>query len=163
MGCNPTRREVPGVQSPRHPRRNAHGCGSSCRSHTHDRPSPWLSGGFSLERSDPAVGMTPRRFLLLAAALYCLSVLFASCAERSPVAPDQTPGWLTALIHAFERDPVASPPLSITRYEYRAKSSTSYRSAAAISGARCIGRTEVCCATRTAASQGEATAAVRIF
>ena len=62
--------------------------------------------------------MEPRNFLLLAA-VCCLSLLLASCAERSPVAPDQTPRWLSALIHAFERDPVASPPLSITRYEYK--------------------------------------------
>ena len=63
----------------------------------------------------------PRRFLLLLLAdvLCCLSVLFVSCTNKSPVAPDQTPAWLTALIRTFERDPVASPALSITRYEYK--------------------------------------------
>lgn len=63
----------------------------------------------------------PRRFLLLLLAdvLCCLSVLFVSCTNKSPVAPDQAPAWLTALIRAFERDPVASPALSITRYEYK--------------------------------------------
>jgi len=63
--------------------------------------------------------MEPRRFLLFAAVLCCLYVLVASCADKSPVSPGRAPGWLTSLIRNFERDPVASPPLSITRYEYK--------------------------------------------
>jgi|SRR6266540_2384183 len=63
--------------------------------------------------------MKPRRFLLPAAVLCFVSILFVSCGDKSPVAPDQMPEWLTALIHTFETQPVADPPLSITRYEYK--------------------------------------------
>ena len=38
---------------------------------------------------------------VVAAVLCCLSVLLASCADKNPVAPDQTPGWLTALIRTI--------------------------------------------------------------
>ena len=63
--------------------------------------------------------MKPQHFLLLPSVFCLVSILFASCGDKSPVAPDRTPEWLTALIRTLESQPVASPPLSITRYEYK--------------------------------------------
>jgi hypothetical protein len=53
--------------------------------------------------------------------LSILCFLWVSCDEKSPVAPEPTPEWLTALIRNFEMQPVANPPVSITRYEYKSE------------------------------------------
>jgi hypothetical protein len=53
--------------------------------------------------------------------LCILSILCVSCAEKSPVAPEPQQEWLTALIRNFEMQPVANPPVSITRYEYKSE------------------------------------------
>ena len=51
--------------------------------------------------------------------LSILCILCASCDEKTPVAPEPTPQWLTTLIRNFEMQPVANPPVAITRYEYK--------------------------------------------
>jgi hypothetical protein len=51
--------------------------------------------------------------------LCVLCILCASCDEKTPVAPEPTPEWLTTLIRNFETQPVANPPVAITRYEYK--------------------------------------------
>lgn len=35
------------------------------------------------------------------------------------MAPERTPAWLAGLIRTFELQPVANPPVSITRYEFK--------------------------------------------
>lgn len=68
--------------------------------------------------------MQPQR--LLPSALGLLRTLFlvcifaASCGGKSPVAPE-TQEWLTALIRTLEQQPIANPPLSITRFEYKSE------------------------------------------
>jgi len=51
------------------------------------------------------------------------AVLFLSMALSSsrPTAPSSgdNPKWLTALIERLQREPVANPPASIVRYDYR--------------------------------------------
>src|SRR4029079_3846969 len=49
-----------------------------------------------------------------------LGVLSAACG-KNPLAPGATPERGTALTQTFERQPVANPPVSITRYEYEGK------------------------------------------
>jgi hypothetical protein len=50
-----------------------------------------------------------------------LCILCLSCGGQTPVAPESTREWLTALIRNFEKQPVANPPVSITRYEYKSE------------------------------------------
>ena len=57
--------------------------------------------------------MNWRRFLVACA------LLVAGCAAETPTAPDRLPVWLRSLIHDLEAAPVANPPASIARYEYR--------------------------------------------
>jgi hypothetical protein len=49
--------------------------------------------------------------------LVCL--LLVSCTHQNPTAPQGHPEWLTTLIRGFEGQPVANPPLSVTRYDYK--------------------------------------------
>ena len=51
--------------------------------------------------------------------LWILCALSPSCGGTSPVAPEPTQTWLPALIRTFEQQPVANPPASVTRYEYK--------------------------------------------
>jgi uncharacterized protein DUF6970 len=48
-----------------------------------------------------------------------LCALCLSCDGNTPVAPEPAQAWLPALIRDFEMQPVANPPVSITRYEYK--------------------------------------------
>jgi Domain of unknown function (DUF6970) len=61
--------------------------------------------------------MKPRRFRFCRFCILCL--LCVSCDENAPLAPEPAPEWLTALIRNIEMQPVANPPVSITRYEYK--------------------------------------------
>jgi hypothetical protein len=58
-----------------------------------------------------------RLFRLCVLCLLCL--LCVSCGHEAPVAPEPTQEWLTALIRNIEMQPVANPPISITRYDYK--------------------------------------------
>ena len=63
--------------------------------------------------------MKPRLFRLPAFCPLCvLCMLCISCDAKTPIEPESTPEWLTALIRDFEMRPVANSPASITRYEY---------------------------------------------
>jgi hypothetical protein len=49
--------------------------------------------------------------------------VIAACSGH-PVAPDMSPtppAWVTSLIHQFESEPVANPPASVARYEYKGR------------------------------------------
>jgi hypothetical protein len=66
--------------------------------------------------------LKPRRFgFCVCCPFWILCILCASCAEKTPVAPEPTQEWLKALILNFEMQPVANPPVSITRYEYQSE------------------------------------------
>jgi len=76
----------------------------------------------------PAEGGRPERGrgavdLLRQAILACVllaGMLFAAgCTAGGPAAPDPLPAWLTSLIRQLESEPVANPPASIARYDYR--------------------------------------------
>jgi hypothetical protein len=45
--------------------------------------------------------------------------LGAACATQGPVANESLPAWLRALTRELETQPIANPPASIVRYDYR--------------------------------------------
>ena len=45
--------------------------------------------------------------------------MVASACSSTPTAPDTSPSWLTALIARLESEPVANPPATIGRYDYK--------------------------------------------
>ena len=53
------------------------------------------------------------------AGLLCLLLASSALVSCSDAGPESLPGWRTELIEQLESQPLANPPLSITRYEYQ--------------------------------------------
>jgi uncharacterized protein DUF6970 len=66
-----------------------------------------------LVREFKAVKAMPRHLLLIA------GLFVGACGVQSPSAPEPLPAWLDSLIRELSNAPVANPPASIARYEYK--------------------------------------------
>jgi uncharacterized protein DUF6970 len=48
-----------------------------------------------------------------------VAVLLAACTAQNPAAPEPPPTFVESLIRQLSTQPVANPPASITRYDYK--------------------------------------------
>jgi uncharacterized protein DUF6970 len=51
--------------------------------------------------------------------LFIAGLLVTACGVQSPSAPERLPAWLDSLIRELSSAPVANPPASIARYDYK--------------------------------------------